>query len=96
MAPLPDCDYSMATTLGAEARDVRIEELNKITTRIIGAAMKVHSALGPGLLKSAYEACLAYELAKAGLGVVRQQRVPIVSSPPCPLRSKKSRPSPKV
>lgn len=33
---------------------------------VIGAAMKVHSALGPGLLESAYEACLAHELVKSG------------------------------
>ena len=39
--------------------------------------MKVHSALGPGLLESAYEACLAYELRNMGLSVERQRRLPI-------------------
>lgn len=41
-------------------------ELNDITHAIIGAAMKVHRALGPGLLESAYEVCLAYELVAVG------------------------------
>lgn len=37
-------------------------EINEITGKIIDAAMKIHTSLGPGLLESAYEACLAYEL----------------------------------
>jgi GxxExxY protein len=53
-------------------------ELNDITHAIIGAAMKVHRTLGPGLLESAYEACLAYELAKQGFQVERQKPVPVV------------------
>ena len=44
---------------------------------IIGAAIKVHSALGPGLLESAYELCLVYELEKLCLPVVRQVSIPI-------------------
>jgi GxxExxY protein len=44
---------------------------------IIGAAMKVHSAVGPGLLESAYETCLIYELEKHRIGVRRQVSVPI-------------------
>lgn len=51
---------------------------DRLTERIIGAAMKVHSALGPGLLESAYEACLAYELQRDGLAVERQKRLPLV------------------
>ncbi|HEC33927.1 MAG TPA: GxxExxY protein [Chloroflexi bacterium] len=43
------------------------ERLNRITESIIGAAIEVHRALGPGLLKSAYEACLAFELVERGL-----------------------------
>ncbi len=54
------------------------EELNRLTERIIGAAMRVHTALGPGLLESAYEACLAYELTKAGIAVERQRKLPII------------------
>ena len=49
-----------------------------ITGQIIGAAIKVHRKLGPGLLESAYEACLAYELEKLGLQVQRQKAVPLV------------------
>ncbi len=44
---------------------------------IIGAAMRVHSALGPGLLENAYEACLVYELEKRGLSVKRQVPMPV-------------------
>jgi GxxExxY protein len=50
---------------------------NEITEIVIGAAMQVHSALGPGLLESAYEACLVYELADAGLNVKRQVELPV-------------------
>ena len=39
-------------------------ELNRLTGQIIGAAIEVHRQLGPGLLESAYETCLAYELEK--------------------------------
>ena len=52
-------------------------ELNRITEIIIGAAMAVHRELGPGLLESAYEACLAYELPERGLGVERQKALPV-------------------
>ena len=44
---------------------------------IIGAAMKVHSAVGPGLLESAYETCLAYELEKNRIAVQSQVSIPI-------------------
>ena len=52
-------------------------ELNKITGEIIDAAIAVHRALGPGLLESAYEACLVYELNQRGLRVQRQVELPI-------------------
>jgi GxxExxY protein len=51
--------------------------LNDITGQIVDAAMKVHTALGPGLLESAYEACLAFELTKRGLRVERQVALPV-------------------
>ena len=44
---------------------------------LIGAAMRVHSAVGPGLLESAYEACLIYELEKRRIGVRSQVSIPI-------------------
>lgn len=52
-------------------------ELNDITGQIVDAAMKVHTKLGPGLLESAYEACLAYELRQRGLQVATQVALPI-------------------
>ena len=51
---------------------------DQITEEIIGAAMKVHTALGPGILESAYEACLEFELRKRGLRVERQKELPII------------------
>jgi GxxExxY protein len=51
--------------------------LNDLSERIIGCALRVHQGLGPGLLESAYEACLAYELEKAGLKVERQKPMPV-------------------
>jgi len=46
--------------------------LNDVTRAVLGAAIDVHRALGPGLLESAYEACLVYELQARGLRVERQ------------------------
>jgi GxxExxY protein len=48
------------------------------TRAIIGAAITVHRRLGPGLLESAYEACLTHELQKLGLQVERQRAVPVI------------------
>ena len=53
------------------------EVLPNRSRAIIGAACKVHSGLGPGLLESAYEECLCYELSKCGLRFKRQVDVPI-------------------
>ena len=50
---------------------------NEIGDAIIASAMKVHTALGPGLLESAYETCLFYELERQGLPVQRQALIPI-------------------
>jgi GxxExxY protein len=49
-----------------------------LTGDIIGAAIKIHRKLGPGLLESAYQACLAYELENTGFHVQRQKPVPLV------------------
>ena len=51
---------------------------NEIATTIIDKAMEVHKFLGPGLLESAYESCLFYELIKTGLKVDRQKPMPIL------------------
>ena len=56
---------------------VVIVELNEITGQIIDASIKVHRCLGPGLLESAYEAVLAYELRKRGLHVDTQLPLPV-------------------
>ena len=55
-----------------------MDDLNSITGQVIGAAIDVHRTLGPGLLESAYEACLAYELTQNGLHVERQKSLPVV------------------
>ena len=52
-------------------------EENNLGETILGCGMKVHSALGPGLLESTYEACLVHELSKAGLTVARQVALPV-------------------
>jgi GxxExxY protein len=54
------------------------KQLNGITEQIIGAAIDVHRALGPGLLESAYEACLAFELVSRGLKIEQQRALPVV------------------
>jgi GxxExxY protein len=51
---------------------------NDLSGIIIGCAMRVHTALGAGLLESAYEQCLEYELRKKGLNVGRQIPVPLI------------------
>jgi len=53
-------------------------KINDITGHIVDAAIRVHSALGPGLLESAYKACLVHELRKRGLTVLTEVAVPIV------------------
>ncbi len=54
------------------------EQINRITEEIIGAAIAVHRELGPGLLESTYEACLAFELVQRGLRVERQKELQVV------------------
>jgi GxxExxY protein len=53
-------------------------DLNRITEQIIGAAIVVHREMGPGLVESAYESCLAYELVEQGLRIEQQKAVPIL------------------
>lgn len=54
------------------------DKLDQITRRIIGAAIEVHKTVGPGLLESANEACLAFEIREAGLNVDEQLPLPVV------------------
>lgn len=51
---------------------------NDLSQIIIGCAIKVHTALGPGLLESAYEECMYYEMIKAGMRVEKQKPLPLV------------------
>ena len=53
-------------------------DVNNVTEIIIGAAIDVHKVLGPGLLESAYEECLCYELNLQGLDVCRQVSLPVI------------------
>ncbi len=53
-------------------------EINQITGTIIDSAMKVHSTFGPGLLESAYKACLIYELRKRGVRVDVEVGLPLI------------------
>lgn len=53
-------------------------EINQITEKILQCAFKVHTELGPGLLESAYEECLYYELKQSGLTVEKQKGLPLI------------------
>jgi GxxExxY protein len=52
--------------------------INQVTGAIVTAAMKVHSELGPGLMESAYEACLIHDLRKQGLKAIGQVLLPVI------------------
>ena len=54
-------------------RDAETQSFNELTERVIGACIEIHRALGPGLLESAYEECLCYELSQAGIRFERQK-----------------------
>ncbi|MGB1040117.1 MAG: GxxExxY protein [Flavobacteriales bacterium] len=51
---------------------------NEIATKIIGCAIDVHKVLGPGLLESAYQECLAYKLIEKGLFIEKEKKMPLV------------------
>jgi GxxExxY protein len=53
-------------------------DFDNLSNQVLGCALEVHKTLGPGLLESAYESALAYELSTAGLKVQRQVDVPVV------------------
>ena len=55
----------------------QMEELNKLSYAVRGAAFRVHTALGPGLLESTYEKCMVIELRRIGLAVKQQPMLPI-------------------
>ena len=53
-------------------------DINELSSKIIGAAIEVHKALGPGLLESAYEECLCHEFGLRGLSNERQKPLPVI------------------
>ena len=53
-------------------------DINKLSSKVIGAAIEVHKHLGPGLLESAYEECLCHELELRGTSYERQKALPII------------------
>jgi GxxExxY protein len=55
-----------------------VKHINNLTEKIIASAIAVHRELGPGLLESAYEACLLFELTDRGLSVERQKALPVL------------------
>ena len=52
-------------------------DINELSSKIIGAAIEVHKALGPGLLESVYEECLCHELGLQGISFDRQRSLPV-------------------
>ena len=58
-------------------RDAEALRANEITEKVIGACIGIHRQLGPGLLESAYEECLCYDLSMLGLGFERQKELPV-------------------
>ena len=58
-------------------RDAETRSFNELTERVIGACIEIHRALGPGLLESAYEECLCFELSQARIQFERQKMPPV-------------------
>lgn len=58
-------------------RSIEVMENDQLTEKIIGCAIEVHRNLGPGLLESTYEECLAYELTKVNIPFERQKNLPV-------------------
>jgi GxxExxY protein len=70
--------YLFTAEIAESAEMTERERLNRMTESIIGAALEIHHALEPGLLESAYEACLTCELVQRGLKVDQQKPLPVV------------------
>jgi GxxExxY protein len=64
-------------TSATETKQRRVMDENALSKAIIGAAIEVHSQLGPGLLESAYEECLAFELCSQHVPFERQKAIPV-------------------
>lgn len=57
---------------------VKKDEINKLSSKVIGAALEVHRILGPGLLEKAYEGCLCQEFSLQGINYERQKYIPLI------------------
>ena len=68
---------SYFTTKGAKDTKGVNMEFDTLSNDVIGCAIEVHRVLGPGLLESTYEQCLAHELGQAGIGFKLQQALPV-------------------
>ena len=66
-----------ATSIGMST-SATAEALNRLTSSVLDAAIRIHRALGPGLLENAYLTCLVFELTEAKLRIERQRAVPLV------------------
>ncbi len=60
------------------AENAKMVDINKLTEVVIGSAIEVHRALGPGLLESTYEMCLCHELSLRQIPFERQKAIPVV------------------
>jgi GxxExxY protein len=67
----------MNRTLEIHRGDAEARSSDELTDKVIGSCIEIHRCLGPGLLESAYEECLSYELAQAGFGFERQRPLPV-------------------
>lgn len=61
-----------------DRKDAETQRINELSNKVIGMLIEIHRALGPGLLESAYEECLCFELAHAGIPFKRQVSLPVV------------------
>jgi hypothetical protein len=64
--------------------EIERDRLNELSNRVIGAALRVHEEIGPGMLESACEACLMFELLQQGLRVEREKTLPLFYRGPTP------------
>ena len=71
-------EWGRQTVVRRGLADPAFADVNGLTELILGAAIDVHRALGPGLLESTYQECLAAELAERGVRVVRQVPIPLL------------------
>ena len=71
-------EFSAILAIFLTIKTILMESENLLSKTIIGKSLEVHKALGPGLLESAYEECLAYELNQANLSIERQMALPVV------------------